>query len=108
MRALIAHVLRSGGVEVVDEAANAEETIASWREHGPDVIVLDQRMPPASGLDVAKEILAETPDQLIFLFTAYVDADIRAAAAEVGIATCISKDQVFEIPDLVRAHLSPE
>ncbi|MEY2432498.1 MAG: two-component system, chemotaxis family, chemotaxis protein CheY [Acidimicrobiaceae bacterium] len=108
MRVLIAHVLRSADIEVVAEAANAEEAIALWREHRPDVIVLDHRMPPVSGLDVAKEILAEDPGQIIFLFTAFVDAAIRSSAATLGITTCVAKDQMFEIPDLVRAHFNPE
>jgi CheY-like chemotaxis protein len=105
MRALIAHVLRADGIDAV-EAADAEETVARWRELRPDVIVLDQRMPPTTGLEVAREILAAEPAQVIFLFTAYVDAEIRAEADRLGIAACISKDQVFEIPELARARLS--
>jgi CheY-like chemotaxis protein len=106
MRALIGHVLRSEGIDVV-EAADAEESLARCRELRPDVIVLDQRMPPTTGLDIAKAILADEPEQLIFLFTAFVDAAIRSEAQRLGIAACVSKDQVFEIPELVRAHVSP-
>ena len=104
MRALIGHVLRSEGIDVV-EAADADETVARWREARPDVIVLDQRMPPATGLEIAEAILADAPGQVIFLFTAFVDAPIRSEAQRLGIAACVSKDQVFEIPDLVRAHV---
>ena len=106
MRALITHVLRADEIDVV-EATNAEETLEQWRELRPDVILLDQRMPPTSGLEVAEAILTDEPGQVIFLFTAFVDAEIRSQAGRIGIAACVSKDQVFEIPDLVRAHLSP-
>jgi CheY-like chemotaxis protein len=106
IRALIAHVLRAEGIDVV-EAADADETVARWRELRPDVIVLDQRMPPTTGLAVAEAILADDPGQVILLFTAFVDAEIRSEADRLGIAGCVSKDQVFEIPELVRAHLNP-
>jgi CheY-like chemotaxis protein len=107
MRALIGHVLRAEHIDVV-ESANAEETLARWRELRPDVIVLDQRMPPTTGLEVAASILADEPGQTIFLFTAFVDAEIRSEAQRLGIAACVCKDQVFEIPELVRTHLSRE
>src|SRR5260221_13430057 len=107
MRALISHVLQAEAIDVV-EVATAEELLEQWRALGPDVIVLDERMPPSSGLDVAEEILAHQPGQLIFLFTAFVDAKIRAQAERVGITACVSKDQVFEIPALVRARVTPE
>jgi CheY-like chemotaxis protein len=107
IRALIAHVLRAEGISFV-EAGDGEETLARWRELRPDVIVLDQRMPPTTGLEIAEAILAEEPGQIIFLFTAFVDAGIRSDAERLGITACVSKDQVFEIPDLVRAHVNPE
>jgi CheY-like chemotaxis protein len=107
IRALIAHVLRDSGIDVV-EAADPEATVARWRDARPDVIVLDQRMPPTTGLEIAEMILADDPGQLIFLFTAFVDAEIRSAAERLGIAACVSKDQVFGIPELIRVHLNRE
>jgi CheY-like chemotaxis protein len=105
IRALIAHVLRAEQIDVV-EAANAEETLARWRELRPDVIVLDQRMPPTTGLAVAEAILRDEPAQVIFLFTALVDAELRSEAQRLGITACVAKDHVFEIPELVRQHVS--
>jgi CheY-like chemotaxis protein len=106
MRALVCDVLRRAEVEVI-EAADAEETYAGWRDHRPDVIVLDHLMPPVSGFDIAARILGEDPGQVIFLFTALVNPDVRAASERAGITLCLSKDRVFDIPDLVRAHVNP-
>jgi len=104
MRVLVSHVLRAEKIDVV-EATNAEETLARWRELHPDVIVLDQRMPPTTGLEVAEAILREDAGQVIFLFTAFADAEIRSKAEQVGVAACVTKDQVFEIPELARTHV---
>ena len=106
MRVLIAHVLRAEDIDVV-EAADAEETLAQWRATRPDAIVLDQQMLPTTGLEVASSILADEPGQVIFLFTALVEPDIRAKAKALGITGCVSKDQIFEIPSLLRAHINP-
>jgi DNA-binding NarL/FixJ family response regulator len=107
MRALIAHVLGAADIEVVAEATTAEETISLCRELRPDVVVLDQRMPPKTGIDIAETILADNPALVILLFTAFVDCEIRTEAARVGIAACVSKENVFEIPGLARAYFNP-
>ncbi|MEY2451334.1 MAG: two-component system, NarL family, response regulator DesR [Acidimicrobiaceae bacterium] len=106
MRTLIAHVLRAEEIDIV-EAATAEETVARWRDFRPDAIVLDQRMPPTTGLEIAESILHEEPGQVILLFTALVDAAIRSEAERLGITACVSKDQIFDIPELLRTHLTP-
>ena len=105
MRALVGDVLRRADVDVV-EAANAESTLAEWRAQRPDVIVLDHLMPPVTGLHIAEQILGEDPTQLIFLFTALDPAEVRAEAEQLGIALCVKKDRVFELPDLLRDYLS--
>ena len=105
MRALLGDVLRRADLEVV-EAADAESTFAEWRAHRPDVIVLDHLMPPVTGLHIAEQILGEDPTQLIFLFTAMDEAEVRDAAERLGIALCVKKDRVFELPDLLRDYVN--
>lgn len=105
IRALVRHILERPDVDVV-EAATASATLAAWREQRPDVIVLDQRIPPVSGLAIAEQILTEDPTQVIFLFTALVDSVIHAECERVGITLCVPKERMFDLPDLIREHLS--
>lgn len=87
------------GLVVAAEAADGDEALARWREHQPDVVVLDQRMPGASGLEVAEQMLAEAPGQSIILFSAYLDDALLHRAGELGIRACISKDDYDAIPE---------
>lgn len=103
MRVLVRHVLAAAPeVEVVGEADGPEAALEAWRAARPDLIVLDHRMPRRSGLDVAAEILAEAPEQPIILFSAFLDPDLRARAAALGVRRCVAKDDVFTLPDAVR------
>jgi len=107
MRTLVRSIIIAAneGLQVGGEAADGHEAVSRWRDLQPDVIVLDQRMPGLSGLEVAAHIFAERPDQRIILFSAYLDADIRARAADLGIATCVAKTDVFELPATIhRVH----
>ena len=101
MRFLLRAVIEraNAGLEVAAEAGDGAEAIDRWREHGPDVIVLDHRMPDRTGLQVAAQILAEQPDQAIILFSAHLDDDVILSAKELGIRACISKDRYDDIPE---------
>ena len=104
MRTLLRVLLSdgTGEIEVVGEAADGEEGLALWRAQQPDVIVLDQRMPGLTGLEVAAAILEDNPAQTIILFSAYLSNAMRTEAAALGIHACITKEQVFDLPDLIR------
>ena len=86
------------GLTIAAEASSGDEAIVQWREHQPDVVVLDHRMPDRMGLDVAAEILAERPGQSIILFSAYLDEETIARAGELGVRACLSKDDYDELP----------
>jgi DNA-binding NarL/FixJ family response regulator len=86
------------GLSVAGEARSAAEAVDRWRETQPDVIILDNRMPGRSGLDLAAEILAEAPGQSIILFSAYLDDDTVGRATALGVRACLSKDHYDELP----------
>ena len=101
MRLLVEAVIERAneGLAVVGLAATGAEAIARFREINPDVILLDHQMPDMSGLEAAAQILAERPGQRIILFSAYLDADTRATAADLGILACLPKTELSRIPE---------
>jgi DNA-binding NarL/FixJ family response regulator len=71
--------------EVVAEASDGESAITAVREHAPDVVLLDIRMPGVDGIEAARTICAETPCRAIMLTTfdldEYVYQALRAGAS---------------------------
>jgi DNA-binding NarL/FixJ family response regulator len=71
---------RKADMNVVGEASNGREAVAFWKEHRPDVTLLDLRMPEVDGLGALKEIRAADPHaRLIVLTTFDGDEDIFRA-----------------------------
>ena len=68
------------GLTVVAEASTGPEAIARYREHRPDVTLMDLRLPGMSGLEVMAAIRAEFPGaRFIVLTTSEGDEDIYRA-----------------------------
>lgn len=110
VRTLIRILLETGGdghLTVVAEASDGAEALQVWRElpERPDAVVLDNRMPELSGLEVATLMLAEEPEQVIVLCTSILDGNTRRAAAAMGIGACIPKRDIDMLPATIRALL---
>lgn len=107
MRLLVRMAMDMAGetFEIVAEAADGAEAIAIWRglagPSQPDVVILDNRMPHANGVDIARQILQERPQQIVVLFSSFLDDRIRAEAAGVGVAACVTKDDVATLPLII-------
>src|SRR5689334_21407766 len=77
---------------VIAEASDGAEAIARYREHRPDVALLDLRMPNISGLDATSAIRSEFPQARIIALTSYGgDADVRRAL-KAGVVAYLTKD----------------
>lgn len=92
-------------IEIVGEAADGAEAVELWREidgpPAPDVVVLADDLPFRSGIAAAAEILAERPEQKIVLCSSSVSGQLRSDATAVGIATCLSKQHLDWLPDVI-------
>lgn len=90
--------------EVAGEAADGGQGMDRFRELRPDVVILDQRMPVLYGIEVARQILAEAPEQAIVLLTAYVDAGLEAEARSMGVRRVLGKQEIMDLgPELLAA-----
>ena len=91
-------------LELVAEAENGATAVALFREHRPDVALMDLRMPVMDGVEAIREITTEFPDARILALTTYEgDADIRRAL-EAGASGYLLKDMLLtEVLTAVRA-----
>jgi two-component system NarL family response regulator len=77
---LVSLVKRKSDMVVVAEASNGREAVELWKEHRPDVTLLDLRMPELNGVGAIKEIRELDGNAQIVVLTTYDgDEDIYRA-----------------------------
>ena len=108
LREGIARLLGEAGIEVVGQAADAEDLLRKVRAHKPDVAIVDIRMPPDNtddGLRAAATIREELPGTGILVLSQYVEehyaVDLLAAGSE-GVGYLL-KDRVAEVDRFIDA-----
>src|SRR5438094_9627427 len=68
---LVSLVKRKSDMVVVAEASNGREAVELWKEHRPDVTLLDLRMPELNGVGAIKEIRELDGNAQIVVLTTY-------------------------------------
>ena len=91
--------LEEAGFEIVGEGANGEEAISLAKEHQPDLVVMDIKMPKLDGISAAEKI-AELKIPVVLL-TAFSQTDLVSRAAEAGTMAYVTKP--FKPADLLPA-----
>jgi DNA-binding NarL/FixJ family response regulator len=67
-------------MKLVAEAGSGREALLGFREHRPDVTLMDLRLPDMSGIDAMIAIRSEFPDARIIMLTTFEgDVEIRRA-----------------------------
>lgn len=73
------------GLHVVGEAADGHAAVQAAREHRPDVVLMDIRMPGMDGITATEQIVSETDARVLVLTTfnldEYVLKALRAGAS---------------------------
>jgi DNA-binding NarL/FixJ family response regulator len=81
LREGIAMIVNSqSDMALVSQAASGAEAIQQYREHLPDVTLMDLRLPDLSGIDAMIAIRTEFPDARIIMLTTFEgDVEIQRA-----------------------------
>lgn len=89
------------GIELVAEANSSDDAVRLFREHRPDVTLMDLRLPDQSGVEATRQIRREFPEAKILVLTSYDgDQDIYRAL-EAGVRGYLLKEMVHS--EVVRA-----
>lgn len=103
------------GIEVVAEAASADEAVIRAREHLPHVVLLDLSMPGRNGFDALEELRRTAPDTAVVIMSMHDDAGhVREALARGASGFVVKEAAPAELEIALRAahagriYLSPQ
>ena len=104
----LARTLTDAGVDVVAQVGTAEELLDAVDEFGPDVAVVDIRMPPTrtdEGLVAAERIANRHPEVGVLLLSQYAEASYALQLLEGGRGRSgyLLKERVLNVDDFVDA-----
>lgn len=88
-------------LKIIAEAEDAEQAVAKFRQHQPDVTLMDSRMPGGSGVVALQRIRQEFPDARIVMLTTFDLEEMVFSALEAGAAGYLLKS--VERTELVAA-----
>lgn len=116
MREGIAAIIRNEpDMVLVAEASNGREAIQGYREHRPDIALMDLRLPDISGIDAVIAIRTEYPSAKVIMLTTFEgDSEIQRAleaGAQGYMLKSMPRKQLVEMIRRVHAgrkHIPPE
>ncbi len=87
--------------DVVGEAGTAKDAIEQVAQVLPDVVIMDIRLPGASGIDACEEITRRFPEVRVIMLTSYAEDEMLFSAIRAGASGYVLKQIAGE--DLIRA-----
>jgi len=92
VRSAVRQAIAGPDLEVVAEAASAEEALRIASEVRPDVLVLDIDLPGMTGLGLLRELAPRLPDTKIVMLTVSTSQRDLMEAVHLGAAGYLTKD----------------
>lgn len=87
--------------EVVAEAESGEEALRLYREHRPDLVILDWRLPDLSGADIIKSLRNEFPQARVLVLSAFESEEVIYQALQAGAVGYLTKSS--RRPELIES-----
>ena len=95
-QALILLLELQEGIEVVGAVSEGTAAVGACREHDPDVVVMDFRLPGMDGVETTRALAAECPRVAVVCLTASASPGELDALMAAGAVDCLRKDQQLE------------
>ena len=83
-------------MEVVAEGTNGREAVELYRQHRPDVLLTDLRMPVMGGVEAIAAIKREWPQARVIVLTAFDGDEDIYRSLQAGAQGYLLKDMFFE------------
>jgi len=93
---LMTAVSDTDDMEVVSEVDNGQEAIEAFRQHNPDIVVLDLRMQGMNGIETIHALRDEFSHARILVFSNYAKGDQVYQAMKAGAAGFVLKEMPLD------------
>ena len=100
-RGIEAALAEEDGLEIVGIAGTVDEGVMRFKQLGPDVVVMDYRLPDGEGTEATRRIRVIDGEAVVLLLTGADDPSIVSDALDSGCSGFVSKDR--DVDDLVSA-----
>ena len=96
------------GIEVVGEVSDGSAVAAAVAEHGPDVVVMDYRLPGLQGDEATVAVRATNPGVVVVCLTAEATPEERTRVLAAGASALLEKGcSTAEIVKAIRSAGAP-
>ena len=100
LRLVLARMLRAGGFDSIQEAADGEEALASLAKRGADLIITDCQMPRMDGITFVRQLRGRGDRTPIIMLSGQGDPHLIVTAIKAGVDNYLPKpinpDVLFE------------
>jgi two-component system response regulator DesR len=83
-------------IEIVASVPDGNDAVALCREHEPDVVLMDYRLPGIDGVQATKVLKEACPDVAVVCLTASANLREVDALYAAGAVACLTKDEPLE------------
>lgn len=92
MRTYLKLILKQIGFTNFHEVANGQEAVDAYKQHRPDLVLMDVNMPVKEGLEALKEIIEFDEEAVVVMTTSVVSRQAVETSVELGASHYIRKD----------------
>jgi DNA-binding NarL/FixJ family response regulator len=96
-QALILLLELQDGIEVAGAVSEGNAALSAYREHRPDVVVMDFRLPGMDGVEATLELVSEHPEVAVVCLTASASPRELDALMAAGAVDCLRKDEELDV-----------
>lgn len=92
-------------ITVIATGANGQEAVKLYREHRPDLLLMDIRMPEMTGIEAAEQLLTDYHDAKILFLTTFSDDEYIIKALRIGAKGYLLKQHFDRIVPSIKTVL---
>jgi len=106
VRLSLEKILSSEGFEIVASGDDGSVALSLYKQHKPDVVLMDIRMKDVNGIEAAKNILDYDNQAKILLLTTFEDDDYIMEALKIGVKGYLLKQDYESLTPAIKAIIA--